>query len=204
MMGRVTAQAADAAYFTYLLACQSLMQNGAQQFTAWKELERNGGSAPATGAPVLPAFPTAVPAVPLGIEVRFRALVKAIKANASYNPAIGEALGIEGAVQAAPDFATLQPRLKLELTGGAVKVGWGWQGQGAHLDMTEIEVDRGSGYTLLTMDTTPDYLDTTPLPTPAARWKYRAIYRVGDQRVGQWSDEVGITVGGRGGKTKQP
>ena len=153
---------------------------------------------------MLPAFPTAVPAVPLGIEVRFRALVKAIKANASYNPAIGEALGIEGAVQAAPDFATLQPRLKLELTGGAVKVGWGWQGQGAHLDMTEIEVDRGSGYTLLTMDTTPDYLDTTPLPTPAARWKYRAIYRVGDQRVGQWSDEVGITVGGRGGKTKQP
>jgi len=26
--------------------------------------------------------------------------------------------------------------------------------------------------------------------------RYKAIFRVGDQRVGQWSDEVSITVGG--------
>ena len=30
----------------------------------------------------------------------------------------------------------------------------------------------------------------------AAKWKYRAIYRVADARVGVWSDEVSITVGG--------
>ena len=38
--------------------------------------------------------------------------------------------------------------------------------------------------------------DTTPLPATAAKWKYRAIYRVADARVGVWSDEVSITVGG--------
>ena len=29
-----------------------------------------------------------------------------------------------------------------------------------------------------------------------AQWTYKAIFRVNDQRVGQWSDEVSITVGG--------
>lgn len=31
--------------------------------------------------------------------------------------------------------------------------------------------------------------------TPA-KWTYKTIFRVGDQRIGQWSDEVSITVGG--------
>ena len=49
---------------------------------------------------------------------------------------------------------------------------------------------------MLTYDTTPGYHDTAPLPAIAAKWKYRAIYRVADVRVGVWSDEVSITVGG--------
>jgi hypothetical protein len=28
------------------------------------------------------------------------------------------------------------------------------------------------------------------------KWKYRAIFRVGDHQVGQWSNEISITVGG--------
>jgi len=31
---------------------------------------------------------------------------------------------------------------------------------------------------MLTFDTTPDDTDTTPFPTTATGWKYRAIYRV--------------------------
>ena len=40
------------------------------------------------------------------------------------------------------------------------------------------------------MDTTPNYADTAPLPPAGqgALWKYKAIYRQGDQRVRQWSD----------------
>ena len=41
---------------------------------------------------------------------------------------------------------------------------------------------------------TPGYTDSTPFPATAALWKYKAIFRAGDQRVGQWSDEVSITV----------
>ena len=46
-----------------------------------------------------------------------------------------------------------------------------------------------------------DYLDTAPLPAPgtSAVWKYKAIYRLGDdpaRRDGQWSDVVSIPVAG--------
>lgn len=193
-----TAHAADADYFNYLVACQSIMQNGAQQWTSWKDLIRGGGTPPPSGAPTVPVFPTAVPAVAPGVETRFRALVKQIKASANYNEAIGQALGIEGAQQTGPDLTTIQPEINAELSGSNVTVSWGWGGNSAFLDMCEIEVDRadGKGFVLLAMDTTPSYTDTAALlPTPT-KWTYRAIYRVGDHRTGQWSKPAAVTVGG--------
>ena len=191
---QTAAHAADADYFAYTLAVQQVCSNCSEQWTAWKDLMRDGGdpgTAPATGV-----FPTAVPAVAPGIERRFRDLVRQAKAHANYTPAIGEALGIEGPVHAGPDFATFKPVLTLRISGGQSLVGWGWQGQSAFLDLIEIHVNRGTGYQLLAMDTTPDYLDTFAAPAGGAKWTYKAIYRVGDQRVGQWSDEASITVAG--------
>ncbi len=43
---QITAQAADANYFAYILQCQEAMQNGAQQWTSWKDLTRGGGAPP--------------------------------------------------------------------------------------------------------------------------------------------------------------
>ena len=73
---QMAGQAADAAYYDYVLKCNRLMANGSLQWTGWKNLTRGGGTPPASGAPVAPVFPTAVPAVAPGIEVRFRALVQ--------------------------------------------------------------------------------------------------------------------------------
>lgn len=195
---QVTAQAADADYFKYLTVSQTVMQNGSQQWTTWKDLMRDGGTPPASGMPVPPVFPAAVPAVAPGVEARFRALVKQIKASAGYNTAIGEALGIEGAQQTGPDMSTLQPEIDATVSGGQVLVGWGWGGNSAYLDLCEIEVDRGGGqgFILLTYDSTPNYTDTAPFPATPTKWTYRAIYRVGDHRVGQWSKPVSVTVGG--------
>jgi len=120
---QVTAQAADADYFNYIVSCQTIMQNGAQQWTAWKDLIRGGGTPPPSGIPSTPTFPAAVPAVAPGIEGRFRALVKQIKANANYNQAIGQALGIEGAQQTGPDLSTIQPDIDATLSGSNVLVG---------------------------------------------------------------------------------
>jgi hypothetical protein len=194
---QVTAQAADADYLDYTVACQEIAQGTSQQWTAWKKFTRGGGTMPPAGAPLAPVFPTAVTAVAAGVEVRFRALVKQIKAHANYNTSIGEALGIEGTVQGGPDLLTLQAILTLALMGNAVLIGWGWQGFSAFLDMLEIQVDRadGKGWIFLTFDTTPNYTDTTPFPATPTKWKYRGIYRVGDAQVGVWSNTAEITVG---------
>jgi hypothetical protein len=139
-----------------------------------------------------------VPAVAPGVEVRFRALVKQVKGSPAYNEATGAALGIEGAQQTGPDFTTIQPDISATISGTHVEVGWGWGGNAAFLDICEIEVDRSDnkGFVLLTFDTTPNYTDTTPFPATPTKWTYRAIYRVGDSRVGQWSKPVSVTVGG--------
>ena len=193
---QIAGQAADAAYFDYTLKCLNIMANTAQQWTAWKNLERAGGNPPASGAPVAPTLPTAVPAVAPGIEARFRALVKLIKANPNYNESIGQALGIEGAVATGPNLATVQPVIDAVISGNHVNVKWGWGGNSAFLDICELQVDRGDGkgFGLLAFDTTPGYTDTQPFPAAPATWTYRAIYRVGDSQVGVWSQSVSVTV----------
>jgi hypothetical protein len=193
---QIAAQAADAACFDYTLKCMNIMANGALQWTAWKKLERAGGAPPASGAPVAPVFPAAVAAVAPGIEARFRALVQIIKTSASYNEAIGQALGIEGAQQTGPDLSTIQPVIDAVISGNHVNVKWGWGGNGAYLDICELQVDRGDGkgFVLLAYDTTPGYTDTQPFPAAPVTWTYRAIYRVDDDRTGQWSLPVSVTV----------
>jgi hypothetical protein len=93
-------------------------------------------------------------------------------------------------------FGTVQPDIKATINGNRVEIGWGWNGNSAFLGLYEIEVDRNDnkGSTLLTYDSTPNYVDTAPFPTAPTKWTYRAIYRVGDQRVGQWSKPVSVTV----------
>ncbi len=194
----VGAQAADADYFSYVIAAHKNIQQTAQQWTAWKDIARDGGTADDAGAPDAPALPAAVPPVDPGIESRFRALVRRLKASPAYNVSIGEALGIEGTQPSGPDMATIQPDISARISGTEVQVKWGWGGQRESLNMCELQVDRGDGkgFVLLAFDTTPNYNDSTPFPIAPAKWTYRAIYHAGDQRVGQWSKPVSVAVGG--------
>lgn len=196
---QIGVQAADAAYFDYVLRCLAIIQNSAQQWAAWKDLIRGGGTPPSSGAPVAPVLPTpAVGAVAPGVEPRFRGLAQNNKKANAYNQSIGETLGIEGPDQTAPDLTALQPLITATTSGSRVEVGWGWQGNTAFLDMCELQVDRGDGkgFAVLAYDTTPGYVDTMPLPAAPAKWTYKAIYRVEDAQVGQWSNPVSVTVGG--------
>ena len=84
--------------------------------------------------PAAPVLPAAVPPVDPGVEPRFRALAKQIQAHASFNTAIGEALGIEGPEQSGPEMATIQPAITAKTQGNTVLVGWDWSGQRAFLD----------------------------------------------------------------------
>jgi hypothetical protein len=195
---QVAAQAADAVAFDYWVKCMNIMHRDSVQFTSWKDLLRDGGTPPSDGAPGVPVLPDPAPAVAPGIEARFRSLLQICKNSTNYNIGIGDALDIEGAQQTPPDYTSLMPVLTLVINGNRVQIGWGWQGYAAYLDQCEIQVDRGDGkgYVLLTYDTTPGYTDPTPFPAAPAKWTYRAIYRLNEAQVGQWSSPVSITVGG--------
>ena len=50
-------------------------------------------------------------------------------------------------------------------------------------------------FVFLTIDTTPGYTDTQPLPAAPAKWTYKAVFRQGEAQVGNWSAPVALTVG---------
>ena len=182
---------ADAAFFSYLLAAQAQVAAYSQQWTAYKNAARNGT---ALGIlPVAPSLGVAPAAVAPNIFGRATALVARIKTAPGYTDSIGQALQIIGADQTV-DVTTMKPVLTAALDAGQVDIGWTKQG----MDGIEIQVDRGAGFAFLAIDTVPDYTDTAPLPATgqSALWKYKAIYRQGDDRVGQWSDVVSIPVAG--------
>jgi hypothetical protein len=191
----VTSQAADAGYLRYVYTQQDRDGKVAQNWTTWKNLVRAGGEGAATSAPVRPAAPSSMPtAVAPGIVPRMRSLIRRKKASASYSVAIGQALDILGTEEATPDLATLQPVLTTTLNSGRVIIGWT---RGA-ADALELYVDRGDGkgFVFLAVDSVPDSIDTETLPVTPAVWKYKAMYRKDDERIGQWSAPVSVGLGG--------
>ena len=196
---QVNAAVADAQWLVYVMAAWL----GAAR--AWSlactnavTLAQNGDGTTLMALPVFtaPAFPDGVTPVNTGALDRIFALVQTIKDSGRCDDSIASDLGIIGTEKAAPDFETLQPRFKVSRVATGVFLDWGWDGNAAFLDMIEFQVDRGTGFVFLANDTTPGYTDTAPQPSVLTKWKYRAIFRVGDQQVGQWSNDMSITVGG--------
>ncbi len=182
-------------YFTYWL--NSRNQNGTylKKMTQFKNELCYGVPAGST-ASIEPAPPTlaAAPAsVPPGLFKRASSLGLVIKKKSNYTVADGNDLGLEG-VELVADMQALKPILTLRLVdGGKPQIQWKKKGT----DGLEIYVDRGDGnWVFLAVNTTPNYTDTTALPsgTTNALWKYKAIYRFNDVHVGQWSDVTAITV----------
>lgn len=203
-VAKCDAAIADARWLVYTLGSWlPAVRDWQKACTAAAEQAQSGSGAAALVLPLFvpPALPAAVGGQPAvvarlpGALTRIFDTIGDIKASDTYTDAIGIDLGLIGAAKTAPDLATLQPLLKASIVGNKVELDWSWQGNSAYLDQCEIQVDRGNGWQVLTFDTTPGYTDSTPLPATPTKWKYRAIYRVDDAQVGQWSAEVSVTVG---------
>jgi len=197
--GEVTAAVADARWVAYILVSWlPAVRAWSQSCTdAAKEAQSPVGST----LMVLPTFtppelPDGVAAVNKGALDRIFTLVQVLKEAPGYTLAIGIDLGVVGPQETPPDFATLQPAIQALISGNTVLIKWGWGGNAAFLDMCQIQVDRGSGWTLLAFDTTPNYTDTAAFPDNPTKWKYRAIYYADDTQVGVWSSEASVIVGG--------
>lgn len=139
-------------------------------------------------------LPAVVPQKP-GALSRIFALVDDLKKVAS--EAIATDLGIIGTEMAPPPPPeSFQPVIQVKRVGAHIVIEWGWGGLRDHVEMLQIQVDRGAGWTDLAFDSTPDYNDTHPHPATLTTWKYRAIWRADDAQIGIWSAEVSVVVGG--------
>ncbi len=189
---------ADAAAFKYILAMNMGYKTDKQEVSKYKDAMRDGPSGTSLGPWPTPAPLPAAPAmVEAGIFARIRKMVARIKATPGYTEAIGEGLGIVGDEQVL-DIFNMKPLLKSRLDAGRPLIIW----TKGRADSLDIYVDRkdGKGFVFLTTDTQPDYLDTVPMPDGVASfvWDYKAIYKIGDDTVGQFSDPIAVTV------TRQP
>ena len=185
-------QARDSAYYRWLTDQVAAARDYARAITAWRDAIRDG-ALPATPAVPLPPAHEPPVAVPTGIVGRFAAIVRTCKGSKNYTPALGEILGIEGAGAGYVDINAAQPDLTgARVEGDKVRVPW----IKSLFDALYVEVDRGDGkgFVFLATDSRPDYYDTAPFPPGGAVWKYRAIYLLADEKVGQWSAVVTVRV----------
>ena len=162
------------------------------------------GDEPTPAWPVGFTMPTDLPPVTsAGVLAWLSLQVGKLKRETTYTTAIGTDLWVEGAEQVLPSAAeadALKPVLKYRIaTGGHPLLVWVKRGMKL-VTAIEFWVDRGDGKgsVFLAIDSVPDYLDTYQLPAAgtSAVWKYKAIYKQGDNPVGQWSDILNVSVMG--------
>jgi hypothetical protein len=187
----------DSIGFKFALQSMDIMQANAKSWTAYKNEIRDGVLGLGTAAwPIPPLFIEPCPTAVLpGVMPRLSTLVAQIKANKNYTLTVGEDLWLVG-THPTIDPNTWKPNLILQIKAGHPIIMW-TKGDASAI---EIWVDRGDGanFILLTINTEPHTLDNSPLPAlgTSATWKYKAIYRLHDEQVGQWSDVCSIAVGG--------
>lgn len=182
------------AWFAFALDYQTALKNASTAAVAFKQVVRDG---PNSGGLQVNALNLPTPPEGAAFEDVFGFLgdlIAQIKRHPRYTDAIGQALNIIPVKSTAPDLSNIQPQLGINMVQGQPRLEWSKSG----MDSLEIEVDRGNGFSLLTIVMSPGYLDSAPLPASgtAALWKYRAIYRSKDKRVGQWSPVLEVAVKG--------
>ena len=183
------------ASFRYALNTLYALQSYTQHYTEFKNSLRDGGSGNADW-PLPPKFDENIPpAVECGVIPWVSALAARIKAHRNYTAAIGQDCWLIAATHVF-DPGALKPALSFKNNVGHPVIVW-TKGKASGI---EIWVDRGdsNGFVFLTINTEPNTTDNAPLPASGstAIWKYKAIYRLHDEQVGQWSDVISVMVGG--------
>jgi hypothetical protein len=185
----------DAAFFNWVVNNLPKVETYKQNWFNFKRIARVGeGNVVENTVPNPPVFESMPGLVPPNIQSRFAMLAKRIKAHQNYTTAIGENLGIEGSEQQRAATEDVQPLLKATMSGGKVIIEW----KKYNYEGIVIEKDTGNGFTVLDKDIHPNFTDNSALPPQgqSALWRYRAMYFLKDERIGDWSDIVSIAVTG--------
>lgn len=186
----------DFEWFTYSLRAAIDYREFAQAATTFKDQLRYGTlDQPLPAFPAVPVFdPPPAVTTTADAQKRFATIIQQIVKHPSYSKVIGQNLGIE-APENPFDPQMGKPQLKTSFSsGGHPNILW----KKGKFQGIEIWKDSGTGWAKLERDFSPDYTDKTALPPvgQTAVWKYKAIYLYKDDVVGNWSDEVSVTVFG--------
>lgn len=186
---------ADAEMFEYAVTVAHIFRTESQERNAFKKLlvREKGLTGREIKVPDLPSLlPPPSTVARTGIFQRVGKMVKRIKAHPNYTDSIGERLDIIGS-QMVVDYDTLKPSIKVIHAGGKPIVKW----KKGVADAIDIYVDHNNDndWQLLTRDTIPHYVDKHPKPEgkDPVLWRYKAIYVVNDEQVGEFSSVVSIT-----------
>jgi hypothetical protein len=189
----VTSVTNDAAMFNYTMDAQEAFKTHKQNVSNYKNALRDGPDSAPGAFPVAPPLAPAPALVNDGVFNRISNLAVRMKRHPAYKEAMGEDMGIVGDEQVI-DIPNLKPVLTSRLDVGRPLIVW----KKSHADSLDIYVDRkdGLGFVYLANDSQPDYLDTFPVPAgvTTAVWDYKAVYKIGDDQVGQFSEPIQVTV----------
>jgi hypothetical protein len=129
-----------------------------------------------------------------GAESNTRAIVRRIKAGANYTKSVGELLRIEGA-EDTTDLTAMKPNLSAtDLGGGKIQLAYNkYKTNGVNI-YSKRESD--DDFSFLARSTVSPYVDSRPVANPgkAETRKYKAVYVLGDNEIGQFSDQVNIAL----------
>lgn len=196
-----------AAFFIFWYTALSQLKAAVQKVTAYKKEILHGVKA--GGSPsVVPndiVYGTPPTAVSPGILVIVRSIAARIKKHQGYTIADGEDLRIEGD-ENSEDLNSLTPVFKIEMKSGHPDLIWkkglseGVKIKKGILSKGETPPTDGGNvaFSLLAIDTQPNYLDTSALPPfgQSVVWVYTMIYILGDEEIGNWSPVQFVTVSG--------
>jgi hypothetical protein len=185
---------AGAKFFDYLIGLQKSLDTYYSAFVKYKNQIRDGlVQSSTTITNVVPPIPIlANPTiVPFGIFERSISIGERILKFTSCLESDARDLGIYTEPKKAADKTTGKPVVKMQFTqGGKPELVWKKMG----FDGIEIHVNRGDGYEFLANDMRPNFIDNYSIGNTPKVWKYKCIYLYNDIRVGEWSDEIQITV----------
>jgi len=194
----VTDVQASLDFYAYWFEAMNQYKEFKKKVVSFKDELRDGvetGGTPSV-VPAPPTLGTMPPAVAPGIIDRATSMGNRIKSHHDYTEADGIDLGLEGAEIIPPDLVNAKPVLLSELIAGQPEIKW----KKLVFDAVEIHVSRGSGqpFEFLAFNTSNSLTDSAALPPAgqSAVWKYKVIYIFKNQRVGQWSDDLAVTVMG--------
>ena len=190
----ITTTTNDSILFSFILDKVDVLEKDLSELVAYKNALSKGEISNTTSPfPIISSIGTVPTLVPSGIFKRAGKIITKIKINTAYTNAIGQDLGIETHAESKSALMN-QPILKIIIKGGKPELSYVKRKYSG----IDIYVDRndGKGYLFLATSVKSKWTDETKLDSTikAAQWTYKAIYKKGDEQVGNFSNPMSVAI----------